>query len=326
MSALSIAVKPRAREQGGFYRGYKPTPLDYQRANALGTPLPYGMWPDGKDVQSLSLTYRSKMDIVSISSIGRRLHVREDVKTEDIDSKWARVTGKGSDRVLRFVDKHISRAGKLLERMKTIAETARDDTLYESDRFALQMEMGRLQHDLNKESALVSGARSLIEEMPEKELVEYIENLYGSFDSSEAYKMLIRAEERLMNGEEWDIAETFTPVVKTFEENGDLFGYIDGFKWERTEDADVASVSEILKAKGRSVMDYKSAIVSAEEIDKDIERLIEDAPGSPLSRRRTKRARKLQAKNKRSCLFLSRVFKTSLKSFIGIWSRSSTGT
>jgi hypothetical protein len=215
------------------------------------------------------------MDSVNLSNIGKRLHFREDdFKNTGVD-RWARVTGGRSDKTLRFIDKHISNSGRLLEKMKTLAEAAQDESLSDIDRLEIQMEIGQLQHDLNKEAALMKYSYHLTKDMTESQLAAWVDNTFGNFGDSEAYKMLERAQERLLNGEDWNIAEVYAPVVKTFEENGEVFGYVDRYQWESAVDEDIPTVGDILKAKGRSVMDLKSAIVSAAEIDAELADLLE---------------------------------------------------
>jgi hypothetical protein len=217
-------------------------------------------------------------DRVSISNAAKQLHLHirgNEEGAEKAERSWERVA-KGSDnKSIRLMDKHISLAGDILERMKKLAEAAQDETISKPDRIELQIEMGRLQHSLNLSSeamtrAIVSDFASGAEEYAFKRL--------GIYEDSDAYKMLERVRERIANGEEWDVAEIATGIYKI---GGDIprgnFALpcipdkvFVGGEWQISDDETVASVGDILKSKGRSVMDAEAAALTAEELEKDL--------------------------------------------------------
>jgi flagellin-like hook-associated protein FlgL len=71
--------------------------------------------------------------------------------------QWDPVLGAHKSQKLRDADKFISNAGKLMTQMLEIAEAAKDKTLEDSERMALQIELGRLQHELNHITENVAG-------------------------------------------------------------------------------------------------------------------------------------------------------------------------
>jgi hypothetical protein len=200
------------------------------------------------------------------------LHISDkDVVNKPVASWENQIKSSQADPKLKLLDNHITKAGKILEQMKEIAKSAQDETLSDSDRLALQINMGRLQHELDCETEkLYSKYRS-----GEIKVVLHEQN----YEDTDAYKMLERAVERLSNGENWNVAEEFTPYGNVPENWYELGINIDnvwitGYGWEISDDPDAPTVDDILKAKGRSVMDSKAAGVSLAELEKDIEGLV----------------------------------------------------
>ncbi|MDR1579520.1 MAG: hypothetical protein LBS35_04125 [Synergistaceae bacterium] len=249
-----------------------------------------------KDRQSLISNYQDK---VSISRTGRLLHLNirgkdKNKEAEKAARSWGHIlkgNGGNADPRLKLLDKHISFIGNMMERMKNIAETAQDITLSKEDRLALQIDMCRLQHELDFQSEL-----TLLKMNPDLKPCEAegiaIRN-HGIFEYSDAYKMLERALKRIENGEEWDVAEVLTPIIEFQAASPDMPEastiIYDGStsvttedlpillrtEWEITNDETVPTVSELLKAKGRSVMDAGAAALTAEELEKDLTALAE---------------------------------------------------
>jgi hypothetical protein len=236
----------------------------------------------GTPRSALVLGYQSKTDSVQISGAGRQMYLH--VNKEDNDDKkavsWESITNITADKTLSLVDKHISKAGKLLERMKALAEAAKDKSLTDIDRISLQIEIGRFQHELDTETDRMELSRTgyfSLEFMDSatQSIESVLKQWHGNFEESDAYKMLQRASERIAKGEEWNVAEIATDIVKI--EDGEV-AYV-RTDWEVVDDNTVPTVSDILKAKGRSVMDPKSAALSAKELDRDLARLAKRREG-----------------------------------------------
>ncbi|MDR0616057.1 MAG: hypothetical protein LBG29_04540 [Synergistaceae bacterium] len=220
--------------------------------------------------KALISEYQAKADSILISRTGRQMHLHIDRK-DNADKpavQWERITNGLADKTVALIDTHISKAGKIVERMKTLAEAAKDESLADIDRVELQMEMGSLQHELDIQTEILKWSiRSDFSGNPESA----VRQLRGSFEDSAAYGMLQRTRERVVNGEEWDVAEIATDIVKI---NGTELEYV-RTDWEITEDETIPTVGDILKAKGRSVMDAKSAALSALEMERDLAKLEE---------------------------------------------------
>ncbi|MDR1581128.1 MAG: hypothetical protein LBS35_12285 [Synergistaceae bacterium] len=224
-----------------------------------------GLKPSNLKSDTFQLSYQAKM---------MNLHISDSDKgvTDETAMSWGKqIKDSRADPKLKLLDEHITKAGKILEKMKEIAESALDETLSDSDRLALQMNMGRLQHELDCETEkLYSKYR-----FGKAKVTLHEQN----YEDTDAYKMLERAAERLANGEEWDVAEEWTPygnVPENWYELGINIDnvFITGYGWEISDDPDAPTVGDFLKAKGRSVMNSEAAGVSMAELEKDIEKLV----------------------------------------------------
>jgi hypothetical protein len=223
----------------------------------------------GMSRKALISEYQAKADSILISRSGRQmyLHINGQKNADNKSvSQWERITNGLTDKTIALIDTHISKAGKILERMKTLAETAKDESIADIDRVELQMEIGSLQHELDIQTELLKwrlGSDS--SGNPESA----VRQLRGNFEDTDAYGMLQRTRERIANGEEWDVAEIATDIFKI---DGAWPEYV-RTDWEITDDETAPTVGDILKAKGRSVMDAKSAALSAAELEKDLTNL-----------------------------------------------------
>lgn len=237
----------------------------------------------------------SSKDSLNISKVGGQLGLQG-----NFFIRWDKtITKPGDDPALRLMDNSISSVGKVLEQMRSISELAQDERLTDLDRIDLQIEMDRLQKKLTVETrrmSLVMAGKS------EKEISGMLEGP----ESQQGNDVLLRARERILNGEKWDVAEKFEPTmvlrevhVITAEErqviqiqDGESFELspdIDpkdvvvlkihdwtGGKFVVTEDKSVPTVSQMLEMDGGiSLMDAKSAIKGTERIEKQIEDLLE---------------------------------------------------
>jgi hypothetical protein len=207
---------------------------------------------------------KRREDIVNISGAGMRLLI-DGKKPED---NWEQVTDGGANETLKVVDKFISTAGKLLKQMKEIAASAVDKSLDDEERMEKQLEMGRLQHQINIETDVMGG---ILAGHTEAESRAWALDGQGSFFQSGTYKMLERAYDRMVGGEDWDVAELYVPILEHHPDLPEL--WVSEHVWEVTDNEDVPTVGEILKINSRSVMDPKAARVSEKELDKDLKKL-----------------------------------------------------
>jgi hypothetical protein len=219
------------------------------------TAAPSALRADSKT--EMAVQYRERLDSVHISSIGKHLSINGKKAGEN----WARVTSSDAEKRLQLVDKHISKAGELLEEMEEIAEAATDETLDIRDRWELQARMGYLQHELDTETDIMLMLAAGPDSLTEEEARMRARDMRGEYYDSDAYKMLDRARERISGGLEWDVRETAV-LVDEYDVEYDV-----------TNSENVPSVGEILKGKGRSVMDANAAAESKAELEKNIDGL-----------------------------------------------------
>ncbi len=237
----------------------------------------------------------SSKDSLNISKVGGQLGLQG-----NFFIRWDKtITKPGDDPALRLIDGSISSVGKVLEQMRSLSELAQDERFTDLDRIDLQIEMERLQKRLTTEThrmSLVMAGKS------EKEISGMLEGPESQQDND----MLLRARERILNGEKWDVAEKFEPIMvlkevhvitaedrlvvqikdgEPFELSPDLdpkdvavlkiHDWVGG-KFVVTEDKSVPTVSQTLEMGGSiALMDAKSAAKGTERIEKQIEDLLE---------------------------------------------------
>ena len=226
------------------------------------------------DRETLVSKYQSKRDGVFLSGLGQKLHQlvnsKESAKAEQ---RWKMVTSAAASKDMRWIDKNISDAGKLLEKMKTFATAAQDESLDDATRMAMQIELGRHQHELN---IAIDTMSFVYVEGYEKGSEQHYQKKYGPYEDSVSYKMMTRALDRIGKGEEWDVAEVGHIIMAGDNEFTPLGIYdpVDT-EWVTTKDAAVPKVGEILRGKGRSLMSAEEATVSLAELEKQTESLME---------------------------------------------------
>ena len=223
--------------------------------------------------ETLVSKYQARRDSTDFSGIGKRLNQlinsKESAKAEQ---RWKPVTSAVASKDMRWIDKNISEAGKLLEKMKTLATAAQDESLDDFTRMAMQIELGRHQHELNIKIDTMSFA---FVKGYEKWSEKYYEEVYGPYEDSVSYQMMTRALERIGNGEKWDVAEIGHIIMA----GDDEFTFLEHYhavdtEWEITEDVSVPTVGEILRGKGRSLMSAEEATVSLAELEKQSDNLM----------------------------------------------------
>ena len=223
--------------------------------------------------ETLVSKYQARRDSTDFSGIGKRLNQlmngKESAKAEQ---RWKMVTSPAASKDMRWIDKNISEAGKLLEKMKTLAKAAQDESLDDLTRMAMQVELGRNQHELN---IAIDTMGYVYVENYKKGSEEYFKKEYGLYEDSASYKMMTRALERIASSEEWDIAEIGHIIMAGDDNVTDLLKYYPiGTEWETTNDPTVPTVGEIIRGKGRSLMSAEDATISLAELEKQTKSLM----------------------------------------------------
>ena len=139
-------------------------------------------------------------DALSLSGIGGRLSIKGQPVAPWDDA----VTNASDEEALRLIDESISAVGKILEDMKKAAEIGEDETLTDLDRIELQIEMSRLQERLSVET------RRMSMRMAGQTEEEIAKNLSQFNDTAKnQIELLNRARDRILNGDAWDVRESY---------------------------------------------------------------------------------------------------------------------
>jgi hypothetical protein len=213
-------------------------------------------------------------------------------------SLWdGKITKSSDDKTLQIMENQINVVGRILEQQKNLTELAKDESLNDLDRIDLQIEMEELQKQLTVETRRMS---MMMAGMSQSE----IQNELAYFmSSSSSDGLLQRARERMINGKEWDVAETFQigmelKEVRIITDSSSLVISTDNGEYDLPPDIDlsksvvgklqnwvggdiVATNNESLPTvreklqllNAISLMDSSSAAKGSEQIDKQIENL-----------------------------------------------------
>ena len=264
-----------------FFSRFRIGAQDVQRLSGMGT----GPFAPG----------RSGRDTLDLSAIGERLRIQG----EAIASWGHGVTGAEDDPALILMDKSLSRVGSVLEQMKAITIQAEDPNLTDLDRINLQIDLRRLEKELNtarKRMSLELAGKSPeeIDSLLKADSYETLEEGLGSPD------LLQRMRWRAERGERWNVAEVAQSVLKVKEarigdrvipvedgwENFELppdvepgslmavFGDTGWMEYVATDDRELPTARQRLESMTRLVvMDAKSAAESTRILDDELESL-----------------------------------------------------
>jgi hypothetical protein len=143
-----------------------------------------GMKPSNLKSDAFQLSYEAK---------AFRFHFNDKGVADKPAVSWnEQLKNSKVDPKLKLLDQHIAKAGDILEQMRELAKSAQDEKLSDDTRLGLQIEIGRLQYELDCEtdkmfSKYFSGeARVVLHEQ--------------KYEDTDAYKMLERAVERMAKG------------------------------------------------------------------------------------------------------------------------------
>ena len=138
-------------------------------------------------------------DSVSISELGKRLTMNRTKRTN-------RLTGGNSEvqSVAELMSKSLANVESTLERMQELTQKAANDDLTALDRINMQIEFEELREKL-------SGASSKMNEEFARISGQKVDKPYTNLlnESPDGTKLLERARERLLRGEDWDVAEAY---------------------------------------------------------------------------------------------------------------------
>lgn len=211
-------------------------------------------------------TQNKNFDTASISELGKRLNIRSTQKTDK-----SNLTGKAGE-VANLMSKSLSKFQEIFEKMYDLTQKASQDNLTSIERINSQIEMENLRNDLSEASWKLNEDFSMLSgHKPVKTLSEIANNelqLRSEKFNGDTRNVLERAKDRILNGEEWDIAENYIEFVSS-SEDGEL--KVTDSKWMVSNDEEAITVSDKIKASGTiNLMSSSTAKDGLKQIENEI--------------------------------------------------------
>ena len=201
-------------------------------------------------------------DSVSISELGKRIAMNRTHKSN-------RLTGGSSQvqDVAELISKSLSKVESTLEKMHELVKKASNTDLTALDRINMQIEYEELRESL-------AGASLKMNEGLAQISGQKVDKPYTNLtnESPDGTKVLERARDRLMRGEDWNVAEAYG--IKYDEETGEeISGYwVTGEKMTRFIDgSEVSTVKD--KINGSDTINLMSSVTAKKGIERVEEQL-----------------------------------------------------
>ena len=201
-------------------------------------------------------------DSVSISELGKRINMTRTHKSN-------RLTGGSSQvqDVAELMSKSLSKVESTLEKMHELVKKASNTDLTALDRINMQIEYEELRESL-------AGASLKMNEGLAQISGQKVDKPYTNLtnESPDGTKVLERARDRLMRGEDWNVAEAYG--IKYDEETGEeISGYwVTGEKMTRFIDgSEVSTVKD--KINGSDTINLMSSVTAKKGIERVEEQL-----------------------------------------------------
>jgi hypothetical protein len=234
---------------------------------------------------------KKETDTLELSGLGKRLRFRSET-TKLTEGKAA--TGSGP--IIQLMDSSLSEVEGILEQMKALTELAKGTNPSALDRVNMQIEMEELKRRLSEAKGAMSEKLAKMSGR-DKILPDVTVKVDDYFYPTEATQSLLeRARDRLLEGEAWDVAESYEVFEKVTKirvgdreieveegfqlpsdidlENG-LIAYFPeqaGGRWFVTDDKDIPTVRQRLeKSDAIILMDADSAAKGFERIEKELD-------------------------------------------------------
>ena len=201
-------------------------------------------------------------DSVSISELGKRISMNR-------THKAGRLTGGSSQvqSVAELMSKSLARVESTLEKMHELTKKASNTDLTELDRINMQIEYEELRETLAGASAKMNEG---LAQISGQKVDKPYTNLTNT--SPDGSKLLERARDRLMRGEDWDVAEAYAHQYD--EETGEeisgywvtgkkMTSFVDGFELSTVRD----------KIEGTDTVNLMSSITAKKGIERVEEQL-----------------------------------------------------
>ena len=181
-------------------------------------------------------------DSVSISELGQRLSTIGGSR---------KLSGGTSDikAAASLMSKTLSDFEKTLTKMDELTKKASKDNLTALERIDMQIEFEELREDLASASTKLNEGLAKISGKKTPSKIDTSHELENPFSNTNTIKidrtLLERARDRLMKGEEWDVAEIFNPK---YEISDDGHYKITGGTFEKIDDSEEPTVSDKINA------------------------------------------------------------------------------
>ena len=180
-------------------------------------------------------------DSVSISELGQRLSI----------NKGRKISGGTSDikEAASLMSKTLSGFEKTLEEMNELTKKASKNNLTALERIDMQIKFEELRENLAGASTKLNEGLAKISGQKTKSLSDTSHEIENPFESDNPIKiertLLERARDRLMKGEDWNVAEIFNPK---YEISDDGHYKITGGTFEKIDDSGEPTVLEKIDA------------------------------------------------------------------------------
>jgi hypothetical protein len=185
-------------------------------------------------------------DSLSLSDIGAKLRFNGGESSSLIGKQKIELTDSLPPWAQR-VDKAMSQAIDILEKMHALAIAAQDKKLSDLDRVEMQIEIEDLRTNLMAmpKSLRTGKPVARLEEVP---MVVSLFLSGGDYSSGDYSSVLGRMRERIMNGQEWDVREAWCPdgfTRVTYDDNGDeVWEIFEANAWYVVDDRNVLTYRE----------------------------------------------------------------------------------
>lgn len=162
--------------------------------------------------KTFSLTPARQSDTFDISKIGRRLSTNISKTQESEETELYKLLNEPE----RNMDKAMKKAQSILENMQKLAELAKDNSLTDSDRVEIQVEIEDLRDNLVMlPTDLMTGRTNSRESWDEKFYNDRGITFGENSSFGDGSSIFDRMRERISRGENWNVREVWSPETTT---------------------------------------------------------------------------------------------------------------
>jgi hypothetical protein len=178
-------------------------------------------------------------DSVVLSDIGKKLHLNEKESSSLIEKQKIELPDLLPPWAQR-IDRALSQTMDILERMRKLAVAAQDEELSDIDRVDMQIQIEDLRANLMAMPRNLRGGEPLAR-LPNQTIAQG--SSPGDYERGDYSSVLGRMQERILNGEEWNVREAWCPEDfsrVTYDENGEeVWEVFEANAWYVVDDSNV---------------------------------------------------------------------------------------